>query len=109
MSPEIIREIVDQFDGARDGLIAVLEQVQAKFGYLPADELKIVASATGRSLVDVYAGALVVAIWMWACEHRLGNWCLWVVALLCLGHFVSLVYLLCRLLRRRTLPELFAP
>jgi NADH-quinone oxidoreductase subunit E len=39
------------------GLIALLEQVQAKYGYLPEEQLKKVATRTGRSLVNVYAVA----------------------------------------------------
>jgi len=61
------------------------------------------------TLLDVYAGALVVAIWMWVRERRFATWALWVLALLCLGHFVSLVYLLVRTLHSRALPEVFAP
>ena len=48
------------------------------------------------TLLDVYAGALVVAIWMWRSERRIQNWLLWVLALLCLGHLVSLVWLIVR-------------
>ncbi len=39
------------------GLIGVLEEVQSKFGYLPADELKAVAVKFNRPLVDVYGVA----------------------------------------------------
>jgi hypothetical protein len=61
------------------------------------------------TLVDVYAGALVVAIWMWTCERGFVTWAVWVLVLLCLGHFVSLVYLLIRAARSKTLLEVFAP
>lgn len=45
--------------GANDegGLIARMERIQAKYGYLPEDELKALAAETGRSLVDVYGVA----------------------------------------------------
>jgi len=43
--------------GRRQGLIAMLEDVQAKYGYLPQEALKQVAEKTGRSLVDVYGVA----------------------------------------------------
>jgi NADH-quinone oxidoreductase subunit E len=39
------------------GLIARMERIQAKYGYLPKDELTSLAEETGRSLVDVYAVA----------------------------------------------------
>ena len=49
--------ILDKHEGDRGGLISVLEEIQAKYSYLPADALKAVAEATGRSLVDIYAVA----------------------------------------------------
>lgn len=39
------------------GLIAVLEKIQAKNGYLPEEELREVSKQTGRSLVDIYGVA----------------------------------------------------
>jgi len=39
------------------GLIALLEEIQSRHGYLPEDELRAVSAATGRSLVDVYGVA----------------------------------------------------
>jgi NADH:ubiquinone oxidoreductase subunit E len=39
------------------GLIAILEAIQGRYGYLPADILKTVAEQTGRSLVDIYGVA----------------------------------------------------
>jgi len=39
------------------GLIAALEEVQAKYGYLPREDLLDIARKTGRSLVDVYGVA----------------------------------------------------
>jgi len=39
------------------GLIAILEDLQAKYGYLPEEALRDVAQKTGRSLVDVYGVA----------------------------------------------------
>lgn len=60
------------------------------------------------TLLDVYAGALVVALWMWVCERRVATWVLWVLALLCLGHLVSLTYLIVRTLRCRNLTEVIS-
>ena len=61
------------------------------------------------TLVDVYAGAFVVAVWMRVCEDRWMTWLCWVIALLCLGHLVSLAYLLMRSVRADTLVGVFAP
>ena len=57
MTADSVIEIVDRHAGSRGGLIAILQDVQARFGYLPADALKAVAEATGRSLVDIYGVA----------------------------------------------------
>ena len=52
-----ILNILDKHQGDRGGLISVLEDIQAKYSYLPAEALKLVADTTGRSLVDVYGVA----------------------------------------------------
>jgi len=39
------------------GLIAILEDIQASYGFLPEEALKSVAEQTGRSLADVYGVA----------------------------------------------------
>ncbi len=39
------------------GIIAILEDIQAKHGYLPADELRRVSRETGQSMVDIYGVA----------------------------------------------------
>src|SRR4030042_3457610 len=54
MNLDYIRAIIDKYDGARGGLISILEDIQAKYGYLPAEALKMVAEKTETSLVDVY-------------------------------------------------------
>jgi len=41
----------------QEPLIAILEEIQAKYGYLPEEELRAVADTTGRSLVDIYGAA----------------------------------------------------
>ena len=56
MKTEILG-ILDKHEGDRGGLISVLEDIQAKYSYLPAEALKLVAEGTGRSLVDVYGVA----------------------------------------------------
>lgn len=54
MSPENVLDIVEKHSGGRDGLISILQEVQGRYGYLPADALRTVAARTGRPLVDVY-------------------------------------------------------
>ena len=49
--------IVDKHEGDRGGLISILEEIQAKYSYLPAEALRAVADATGQSLVDIYGVA----------------------------------------------------
>jgi NADH-quinone oxidoreductase subunit E len=39
------------------GLISVLEEIQARYGYLPEQELRRLAEETNRSLVDIYGVA----------------------------------------------------
>ncbi len=52
-----VAALVDKHAGRRGGMIAILEGIQAKYGYLPEDALKVVAGRTGRSLVEVYGMA----------------------------------------------------
>ncbi len=56
-TPEIVARILAGHDGAHGALIAVLEEVQSEYGYLPEEALRAVAGQTGRSLVDIYAVA----------------------------------------------------
>lgn len=49
-----VLEILDKHGEARGALIAVLADIQARWGYLPERALRMVAESTGRSLVDVY-------------------------------------------------------
>lgn len=50
-------EIVDKHAGKRGAVIAMLEEIQAKYGYLPHYALQMVAETAGVPLVDVYAVA----------------------------------------------------
>jgi len=43
--------------GDHGSLIALLEQLQSTYGYLPEEKLRKIAEETGRSLVDVYGVA----------------------------------------------------
>lgn len=49
--------IVGKHANERGGLIAILEEIQAKYSYLPEAALRVVAETTGHSLVDIYGAA----------------------------------------------------
>lgn len=49
-----VSSILENHCRDRGGLIATLEEIQAAYGYLPHQALRIVADSTGRSLVDIY-------------------------------------------------------
>jgi NADH-quinone oxidoreductase subunit E len=49
--------IIEKHAGDRGGLISILQEIQSRYGYLPAEALKTVAEQTGRSLVDIYGVA----------------------------------------------------
>jgi NADH-quinone oxidoreductase subunit E len=55
--PTRIIEIVDKYQGQEGDLIAMLEDIQSRYNYLPADALRIIAKKTGRSLSDIYSVA----------------------------------------------------
>jgi len=57
MSSNHIPETKEKDGSTEGGLISILEQVQAKYSYLPEDVLREVAEETGRSLVDIYGVA----------------------------------------------------
>jgi NADH:ubiquinone oxidoreductase subunit E len=57
MDNDYIGELVEKYGCERGGLIAILEAVQSKLGYLPKDALEAVAEKTGRSIVDIYGVA----------------------------------------------------
>jgi len=54
MELDSVLEIVEKHAADRGAMMTILEEVQAKYGYLPVDALKAVAERTGRSLVDIY-------------------------------------------------------
>jgi NADH-quinone oxidoreductase subunit E len=57
MDSDDIAAIVEKNGTEGGGLIAILEEIQAKFSYLPEEALRDVASQTGRSLTDIYGVA----------------------------------------------------
>jgi NADH-quinone oxidoreductase subunit E len=52
-----VNEIVEKYDQEKGGLISILEDIQAKYTYLPEEALKQVAENTGHSMVDIYGVA----------------------------------------------------
>lgn len=51
---EDILRILARHGDDRGGLIAVLEEIQDRYGHLPEEALRLLSEETGRSLVDVY-------------------------------------------------------
>jgi NADH-quinone oxidoreductase subunit E len=56
MSTEI-SNFARKHEGKKGGLIALLQEIQDKYNYLPTQALKEIAEKTGRSLVDIYGVA----------------------------------------------------
>jgi len=54
VNSERILKIIEKHNEDKGGLIAVLEEIQAEYNYLPEEALRLVSDKTGRSLVDVY-------------------------------------------------------
>lgn len=57
MNPEDVRAILAKYEKSRGRLIAILEEIQAKCGYLPESALRMVCEQTRYSMVDVYGVA----------------------------------------------------
>jgi NADH-quinone oxidoreductase subunit E len=57
MDTKNILDIIQHNDKNKGGLIAILEEIQAEYSYLPEIALKLVAKETGYSLVDIYGVA----------------------------------------------------
>jgi NADH:ubiquinone oxidoreductase subunit E len=54
VEPQDVLRILAKHGTDRGELIAVLEEIQARYGYLPEEVLRKVSEETGLSLVDVY-------------------------------------------------------
>ncbi|MCK4752897.1 MAG: NAD(P)H-dependent oxidoreductase subunit E [Planctomycetes bacterium] len=54
---EYILRVLEKHDENHGELIAILEEIQTEYGYLPEEALRIVSDKTNRSLVDIYAVA----------------------------------------------------
>jgi NADH:ubiquinone oxidoreductase subunit E len=57
MSAETIRNSINDAKNQHANIIAILEDIQSKYGYLSEKSLRIVAEETGQSLVDIYGVA----------------------------------------------------
>ncbi|MBI4870099.1 MAG: NAD(P)H-dependent oxidoreductase subunit E [Candidatus Riflebacteria bacterium] len=57
MSVDALQQIIRKHSGQCGEILSILEDVQAKYSYLPREALEEVAAATGRSLVDIYGVA----------------------------------------------------
>ena len=53
--PADLMEILDGYRGKRDALITVLEEIQARYNYLPAKHLQFVSRELGFPLSQIYA------------------------------------------------------
>ena len=57
MDDQTVERIVAEHRGSLGGMLSILSEVQAKYGYLSQDALRRIAAATGDSLTDIYAVA----------------------------------------------------
>ena len=57
MDKQSIEKIVGKHNKNRGGLIAILENIQARYGYLPEEALRIVSEKMDKPLVDIYGVA----------------------------------------------------
>lgn len=57
MDTDSILEILQRTKNGKAGLISALEEIQAKYTYLPEEALSFVARETGLSLTDIYGVA----------------------------------------------------
>jgi NADH:ubiquinone oxidoreductase subunit E len=53
IDPRRVRGIIGKYPDERGRIIAILEEIQSEYGYLPETALRLVADETGRSLVDI--------------------------------------------------------
>ena len=57
MDDQTVERIDAEHHGSLGGMLSILSEVQATYGYLPQDALRRVAVATGGSLTDIYGVA----------------------------------------------------
>lgn len=54
VDPQDVGRILEKHRQGRGDLIAILQDIQVRYGYLPEEALVIVAAEAGHSLVDIY-------------------------------------------------------
>lgn len=57
INPEDVLRIIAKHANSRGALIAILEDIQSAYSFLPRDALRVVAKKTGCSMVDIYGVA----------------------------------------------------
>jgi len=57
MNFDSVTALCEKYNGGKGSLISILEDIQAKYSYLPENVLRSVAEQTGKSLVDLYGVA----------------------------------------------------
>ncbi|MBN1211861.1 MAG: NADH-quinone oxidoreductase subunit NuoE [candidate division Zixibacteria bacterium] len=57
MVSEEVSKLLERHEGKQGALISILEEIQARYSYLPQELLREVAVQSGRSLTDVYGVA----------------------------------------------------
>lgn len=61
------------------------------------------------TLVDLYAGLFIIAVWIAFVEGSLRRSFWWIIALIFLGNLATLAYIIRRALRAETIEEVFIP
>ena len=56
-NPEQISRIINRYHGEKSALLAVLQDIQEKYQWLPPEALQLVAEKLGVSLIDIYSVA----------------------------------------------------
>jgi NADH:ubiquinone oxidoreductase subunit E len=57
MDVKTVQQILDKHQNNGNELVAILEDIQSAYTYLPEEALRLVADETGHSLVDIYGVA----------------------------------------------------
>lgn len=57
MNREVVELIIRKHEGSEGGLISILQDIQARFNYLPEEALRMVAAETGKPLTEIYGMA----------------------------------------------------
>jgi len=52
-----VLEIIEKYNSTNGELIAILDEIQTKYGYLPEPVLRTISNKTGSSLVDIFGVA----------------------------------------------------